>query len=43
MPVTQFNFQEKYRYQNGFASYHEYAPPPSVSTAIAESSPEQKQ
>jgi hypothetical protein len=25
MPVTQFAFQEKYRYQNGFNSYHEYA------------------
>jgi hypothetical protein len=23
MPSTQFNFEEKYRYQNGFASYHE--------------------
>jgi hypothetical protein len=24
MPLTQFAFQEKYRYQNGFNSYHEY-------------------
>lgn len=23
MPVTEFSFQEKYRYQNGFHSYHE--------------------
>ncbi|KAJ4380839.1 hypothetical protein N0V86_004201 [Didymella sp. IMI 355093] len=23
MPLTQFDFKEKYRYQNGFASYHE--------------------
>jgi hypothetical protein len=30
MPVTQFAFQEKYRYQNGFNSYHEYA----ISTPI---------
>jgi hypothetical protein len=27
MPVTQFAFKEKYRYQNGFNSYHEYALP----------------
>lgn len=26
MPVTQFAFKEKYRYQNGFNSYHECAP-----------------
>ena len=25
MPVTQFAFKEKYRYQNGFNSYHECA------------------
>jgi homogentisate 1,2-dioxygenase len=25
MPSTQFAFKEKYRYQNGFNSYHEYA------------------
>jgi homogentisate 1,2-dioxygenase len=25
MPVTQFAFKEKYRYQNGFNSYHESA------------------
>lgn len=25
MPVTQFAFKEKYSYQNGFNSYHEYA------------------
>jgi homogentisate 1,2-dioxygenase len=24
MPLTQFAFKEKYRYQNGFNSYHEY-------------------
>lgn len=24
MPVTKFNVPEKYRYQNGFGSYHEY-------------------
>jgi homogentisate 1,2-dioxygenase len=24
MPTTQFAFKEKYRYQNGFNSYHEY-------------------
>lgn len=24
MPVTTFNVPEKYRYQNGFGSYHEY-------------------
>ncbi len=24
MPVTRFNVPEKYRYQNGFGSYHEY-------------------
>ena len=23
MPVTQFNVKEKYKYQNGFSSYHE--------------------
>jgi hypothetical protein len=23
MPTTQFNIQEKYKYQNGFGSYHE--------------------
>jgi hypothetical protein len=23
MPLTQFAFEEKYRYQNGFNSYHE--------------------
>lgn len=25
MPVTKFSTPEKYRYQNGFGSYHEYA------------------
>lgn len=24
MPVTKFSVPEKYRYQNGFGSYHEY-------------------
>lgn len=24
MPVTAFDFKEKYRYQNGFDSYFEY-------------------
>jgi len=24
MPVTIFDIKEKYRYQNGFDSYHEY-------------------
>lgn len=24
MPTTEFNIQEKYEYQNGFGSYHEY-------------------
>lgn len=24
MPFTQFAVNEKYRYQNGFGSYHEY-------------------
>lgn len=32
MPTTQFAFKEKYRYQNGFGSYHEYAFPPLVDT-----------
>ena len=27
MPSTQFAFKEKYRYQNGFNSYHEYGFP----------------
>ena len=25
MPVTHFKLPEKYEYQNGFGSYHEYA------------------
>ena len=37
MPVTQFDFKEKYRYQNGFGCQHEYvaylsAPPSSLTT-----------
>lgn len=27
MPVTEFDVKEKYRYQNGFDSYFEYAHP----------------
>lgn len=27
MPVTDFTFKEKYRYQNGFDSYFEYLLP----------------
>lgn len=31
MPVTDFDIKEKYRYQNGFDSYHEYVSIPSGS------------
>lgn len=30
MPVTEFDFKEKYRYQNGFDSYFEQVQPPTM-------------
>lgn len=30
MPATEFKVQEKYKYQNGFGSYHEYVLPSSA-------------
>ena len=36
MPVTNFDFQEKYQYQNGFDSYFEYAPVPSLQPPTAQ-------
>jgi homogentisate 1,2-dioxygenase len=35
MPVTEFAFKEKYKYQNGFNSYHECAFPGTFPTSHA--------
>lgn len=34
MPVTEFDFKEKYRYQNGFDSYFEQVQPPSIARVL---------
>jgi len=35
MPVTTFDFKEKYRYLNGFDNHHQLAPsPPPVSHGL---------
>lgn len=34
MPVTQFDFKEKYRYQNGFDSYFEQVQTPSIEAVL---------
>lgn len=34
MPVTEFDFKEKYRYQNGFDSYFEQVQPPRITRVL---------
>jgi hypothetical protein len=43
MPLTEFAFKEKYRYQNGFGSYHEYNTLSTTVYKLANAIPELKQ